>query len=223
MVVFVGAPIVVGDDVQVTIDCSRLIDEAINNGIPNPTVTWFKDGAEISNGSVPNVKISADKRFCIITSTAVAIGGQLGSASQYTCEVFNNTIFMNKTSRLFVCGKDICLMLLRTVLYFCIGYPKLAPPVLPPMIFPTVISLTCGQDITVETLVGVNAIIIQCRIFNGSYPVTTQVFKDGELISNSFQLAITSASNDDFGTYTFVASTEGCGSTSAVSRILLQG
>ena len=107
LVVFVGEPIVVGEDVRVTIDCSSLIDEATDNGIPNPTVTWFKDGAEISNVSVPNVEISADKRFCIITDTLLAVGGQLGNAGQYTCEVCDSTICMNKTSHLFVCGKNI--------------------------------------------------------------------------------------------------------------------
>ena len=105
LVVFVGEPIRVGERVRVTIDCSSLIDEAIDNSIPNPTVTWFKDGAELSNAYV---EISADKRFCIITDTLFAVGGQLGNAAgQYTCEVCDNTICMNKTSNLFVCGKDI--------------------------------------------------------------------------------------------------------------------
>ena len=101
----VGEPVTVGDDVRVTIDCSPLIDDAIDNGIPNPTVTWFKDGAELSNAYVPKVEISADKRFCIITDTLLAVGGQFGNAGQYTCEVCDGTICMNKTSRLFVCGK----------------------------------------------------------------------------------------------------------------------
>ena len=107
LVVFVGEPVRVGERVRVTIDCSPLIDEAIDNGIPNPTVTWFKDGAELSNVSVTNVEISADKRFCIITNSLLAVGGQLGNAGQYTCEVCDNTICMNKTSHLFVCGEDI--------------------------------------------------------------------------------------------------------------------
>ena len=107
LVVFVGEPIRVGERVRVTIDCSSLIAEAIDNGIPNPTVTWFKDGAELSNAYVPKVEISADKRFCIITDTLFAVGGQLGNAGRYTCEVCDNTICMNKTSYLFVCGKDI--------------------------------------------------------------------------------------------------------------------
>ena len=89
---------------------------------------------------------------------------------------------------------------------------------------PFFILLTCGQDITVETLVGVQSLIIQCRIFNGTQPLIMEVFKDGELIrSNSLTLAMLPPSDDDFGTYTFALSTEGCGSTSAVSRIIRQG
>ena len=90
---------------------------------------------------------------------------------------------------------------------------------------PFLISLTCGQDITVETLVGVSIIIIECSIFNGSEQFSYKVFKDGGLIpsTHSLDLHIFSPSNDDFGTYTFVASTEGCGSAVAVSRIIRQG
>ena len=118
LVVFVGDLVRVEEDVRVTIDCGPLIDEAINNGISNPTVTWVNSGAELSNGSAVNVEISADRRFCIITNTLLAVGGQLGNDGQYTCEVCNNTICMNKTSRVFVCGKDIfaCLMLLEIIL-----------------------------------------------------------------------------------------------------------
>ena len=91
------------------------------------------------------------------------------------------------------------------------------------MVTPFFILLTCGQDIIVETLVGVASLIIQCRIFNGTQPLIMEVFKDGELISNGLTLTIIPPSDDDFGTYTFALSTEGCGSTSAVSRIIRQG
>ena len=51
-----------------------------------------------------------------------------------------------------------------------------------------------------------------------------QVYKDGILIpDDDFNLSISPASNDNFGTYTFVVSTEKCGSDIAVSRILRQG
>ena len=112
LVVFVGETVRVGEDIRVTIDCGPLIDEAINNGISNPTVTWLINSyreAELSNGSISNVVVSADKRFCIITTFI----GLYGNDGQYTCEVCNNTICMNKTSHVFVCGKDIfCLMVL---------------------------------------------------------------------------------------------------------------
>ena len=88
---------------------------------------------------------------------------------------------------------------------------------------PFFIILTCGQDITVETLVGVQFLAIRCRIFNGTQPLLMEIFKDGELISNSLELTILPPSDDDFGTYTFALSTEGCGSTSAVSRIIRRG
>ena len=97
--VFVGEPVTVGEDVRVTIDCSPLIDEAINNGILNPTVTWFKDRAELSNGSAPNVEISADRRRLIITNTSLAVGGRLGTEGNYTCKV------KNRISSSRVCGE----------------------------------------------------------------------------------------------------------------------
>ena len=60
--------------------------------------------------------------------------------------------------------------------------------------------------------------------------MVAEVFKDGKLISNNVELigitltlTIIPPSDDDFGTYTFALSTEGCGSTSAVSRIIRQG
>ena len=84
--------------------------------------------------------------------------------------------------------------------------------------------MTCGQDIEVPDLTGTATILMNCVAFNGSDPLTMQVYKNGELIPGAgFRYTIVSATDDDFGTYTFVLSTEGCGSTSAVSRILRQG
>ena len=96
--VFVGEPILVNTEVRVTIDCSPLIDRAINNGVPNPTVRWFFDGRELlANGFATNVEISADRRLLIITGTVVSIGGQLGNAGNYTCDVC--TDFMSPNCR----------------------------------------------------------------------------------------------------------------------------
>ena len=91
---------------------------------------------------------------------------------------------------------------------------------------PISISLTCGQDVEVPTLMGVATVLIQCTPaqYNGSDPLTMQVYKDGKLIPGaSLPYRIVSPTDDDFGTYTFVLSTENCGSVSAVSRILHQG
>ena len=96
------------------------------------------------------------------------------------------------------------------------------PPAGPPTVTPFFVSITCGQDAEITSLEPVFSLIIQCSIFNGSDPVP-QVFKDGVLIGNSFPLTIVSPTDDDFGTYTFVLTTERCGSTQAVSRIIHQG
>ena len=106
--------------------------------------------------------------------------------------------------------------------YNSLDVPHLQAPVNPPVVFPTFVTMTCGQDITADTLEGVSSLSIQCASFNGSEPLTTEVYKDGELIGNSFPLSIIPASDDDFGTYTFVLSNE-CGIDVAVSRILRQG
>ena len=85
--VFVGEPVTVRDDMRVVIDCGQLIDRAISDGIPNPTVTWIKDGLTLMNGSATNVVISPDRRRLIITDTLLAFGGQFGSDGNYTCDI----------------------------------------------------------------------------------------------------------------------------------------
>ena len=103
---------------------------------------------------------------------------------------------------------------------FPLGIPHLVPPTAPPTVNPGFIILTCGQNVTVPTLVGVSSITILCQIFNGSDPLTTTVYKDGTIVGNSVPHTITTP---EFGTYTVVVSTEHCGAASAVSRILQQG
>ena len=108
VVVFVGEPVVVGEDVRVTIDCSRLIDETIAGGIPIPTVTWFRNGNQLTNATVTNVQISADMRLCIITDTLLAVGGQLGNEGNYSCQVCANSTdpnCRNGTTCNAVCGE----------------------------------------------------------------------------------------------------------------------
>ena len=83
--------------------------------------------------------------------------------------------------------------------------------------------MTCGQDIEVPILTGDTTILIECIAFNGTDPLIA-VYKDGVLIPGaSFSYAIAGANREAFGTYTFVLSTEKCGSDIAVSRILRQG
>ena len=69
---FIGEPLIVGEDAQVTIDCGPLIDEAINNGTANPTITWYRNGLEFFNGSAANVLVTVDRRLCIISGTTVS-------------------------------------------------------------------------------------------------------------------------------------------------------
>ena len=85
------------------------------------------------------------------------------------------------------------------------------------------IQLVCGQDVTVPTLVGVSSIIISCEIFNGSEPLTTTVYKDGTMIGDRVPYLISNPTDDDFGTYTVVVSTENCGAAHELSGILQKG
>ena len=86
--VFVGKPVSVEEKIRVTIDCSQLIDEVIDStGVSNPTISWYKDGLIITNGSERNVLISADNRLCVITHTLRASGALLGTDGNYTCQV----------------------------------------------------------------------------------------------------------------------------------------
>lgn len=96
--------------------------------------------------------------------------------------------------------------------------PNLQPPISPPVVTPTFVSLSCGQDVTLPS-VPLTLLLITCQIFNGSDPIITEVFKDGVLYGNSFSVAIFSFGESDFGTYTFRASVEGCGVDTAESRI----
>ena len=83
--------------------------------------------------------------------------------------------------------------------------------------------LSCGQDVTVGTLTGIEGISLSCSDFTGSEPLIMKVYKDNVLISNNnFTLFISPTSDDDFGTYIFVLSND-CGDDSVVSRILCRG
>jgi len=107
VVAYVGELVRVRENVRVTINCSELINRAINDGVPNPTVTWFKDGLALSNGSQLYVVISDDNRLCIIAYTFFLVGGQLGNGGSYTCEVCRNvtTNCMYSTTPVVLCGE----------------------------------------------------------------------------------------------------------------------
>ena len=82
-------PVSTKEDVKLTIDCGSLIDAS---GISNPIIRWYKnDRLTLINESEINVVISKDKRHLIITSTLMALGGQLGTEGVYACEVCNET------------------------------------------------------------------------------------------------------------------------------------
>ena len=68
---------------------------------------------------------------------------------------------------------------------------------------------------------GITNISFSCSVFNGSEYSTMLIYKDNILISDSFTLFISPASDDDFGTYTFKVSNP-CGTDVAESKILQQ-
>ena len=103
--------------------------------------------------------------------------------------------------------------------HFCVGEPNLVPSSVPPTISPFFVSLTCGQNATLLSS-KVATLTILCQIYNGSQPLTIEVFKNGVFFGNMFPVTITSFGDADFGEYAFVISTEKCGITSAVSWIL---
>jgi len=102
--------------------------------------------------------------------------------------------------------------------FLFIGEPHISPPSSQKIVIPGFASLTCGQNITLPPS-GISSVQFFCQVFNGSRPITTEVFKDDVSISNKFSITLTPFDNDDLGKYTFVASTERCGSTSAASWI----
>ena len=102
MNVVIGQDVILGTGERVIIDCGLLIDDS---ELSDLNVNWYHNTLSLSNGSVPDIVISQDRRLCIITETAVPIGGQLGNGGTYTCEVCNNlnTCRSNSTT-IDVCG-----------------------------------------------------------------------------------------------------------------------
>ena len=88
--------IVLTESIIVNISCSLVIDQAIDE-IPNPYITWFKDGISFSDRPTPNVEVSTDRRFCKIYPTP-SFGGQLGNGGCYSCQVCDNRTNDNRTN-----------------------------------------------------------------------------------------------------------------------------
>ena len=108
LTVIIGGSATVREDQEVIIDCGPLIDNVWNLTGIYPAVTWNKNGIILTNGSEQNVVISKDNRFCIITVTSLARGGELGTSGKYTCRVCGGdgtADCINDTSHQVVCGR----------------------------------------------------------------------------------------------------------------------
>ena len=67
-------------------------------------------------------------------------------------------------------------------------------------------------------------ISFSCTVFNGSEPWTVSIYKDGELANYTGPtFTINNPTDEIFGTFTFIVTTEHCGSATAISRILRTG
>ena len=187
-------------DIKVIIDCSQLMDSAINKGIQNPTVMWYNVYGTPINGSFFHVaEISADSRQCTITE--FSHGYQFEINGNYTCEVCSNSnTCVNRSTILHICGKFSYNYIAVSACMRCTpGEPHITQPSTPPAVTPFIISLTCGQDIAVPSLP--RLILISCSIFNGLMPLTQKIYKDDILIQEaSLMLRLSSADDDDFGT-----------------------
>lgn len=217
--VSIGEAVTVRKDENVTISCVQLVNDT---GAQNLTINWYKDGISLTNGSETNVVISEDNQFCIITNTLPAVSGDSGTTGNYTCKVCNGSgDCINSTSPIAVCGEfqlEIC----SYFSYVYVGIPHLDPPISQPTRHNSLVSLTCGQDITLSSL-ATYLITITCGRFNGSEPSNLTVYRDAESVVGTTSPFLIQPPNGEFGTYTFVLSTEHCGSTSAVTRILEEG
>ena len=87
-----------------------------------------------------------------------------------------------------------------------------------PVVSPGFVALSCGQDATILPVLNI-VISLSCLLLHGSDPLTLELYKDNMLISNSFAFSTSSASDDDFGTYSFRVLNP-CGFDVAVSRVL---
>ena len=219
----IGQSSTVREGVLVTISCVALINKQTSLGILTPTVTWYKDGEVLTNSSHMNIVISGNRRYCIIDRTVLHDSGTTGN---YTCKVCRLTInCIEKSSSQVVCGEKWLLQsFINNIVFLAyIGIPHIKPPQSDPIVFPSFISLTCGNVVTTPSLQGYT-ISFSCEAYNGSKPLTITMYKDDTVVTtNGRSHDFISATNDDFATYTFVLSTVHCGSAKVISRLLQQG
>ena len=116
----IGESATVGEDEEVIIDCGPLIEIVLNLTGVYPAVTWRKNDIILTNGSEKSVVISQDGRFCIITATSLARGGELGTGGNYTCRVCGGDGTADcilDTSHQVVCGKKYIFRILLAIMY----------------------------------------------------------------------------------------------------------
>ena len=83
--------------------------------------------------------------------------------------------------------------------------------------------LTCGENVTIKSLVNITVISFVCNVFNGTQPLTMSIYKDDNLTSYTGVFSINNPTDDDYGTYTFVVTSEHCGSAIAVTTLRQEG
>jgi len=94
-----------------------------------------------------------------------------------------------------------------------------------PLQFESVIIGECGQEIVVMQPITFPVILyLSCSVHNGSGVNGKLLYKDSVLLRDDITSTIQVDNEDDlYGTYTFRVTTDYCGSTQAVTRILYQG
>lgn len=102
----IGDDIIVKENVQVSINCTTLVEPRLVEEDFVPVISWFKDELPITNGT--NIMISENSFVCIIVDTILAAGGQVGTAGVYECVVCNNASIpdcISRKSNKTVCGE----------------------------------------------------------------------------------------------------------------------
>ena len=112
------------------------------------------------------------------------------------------------------------------LLYVHIGLLQIAEPSRSVKIFGNTMTLSCGQNVTIRSIVTFRTIGIYCEedTYDGSQALTWKIYKDGVLTQyNSTPIFLRDLTDSDYGTYTFVLSTSSCGSAVRIARLLRTG